>query len=199
MDHATLRFMLQLDQIAPEVVRPLKRSEYDRLVELGVFDGEKLELLRGALVTMSPQGAPHANTAQRLTKRLILALGERAEVRCQFPFAATEDSEPEPDIAVVPVGDYFTQHPTTAHLIVEVADSSLRKDRVVKPAIYATAGVSEYWIINLREGGVERLTMPVDGEYTKREQLGRGDRIALLEFPDVVLAVDEILPPAPAQ
>ncbi len=109
MDHATLDPMLDFTQLPPGRIRPLRRAEYDKLIELGVFEeDEKIELLHGFLVAMSPQGTPHAAVGARLAEVLTRILGDRAHVRCQFPFAASEDSEPEPDIAVVPRADYWT-------------------------------------------------------------------------------------------
>lgn len=180
----------------PLRIRPLRRVEYDRLVGLGVFEDERIELLRGALVEMSPQGAPHADCSAQLAKMLILRLGERASVRAHGPFAATEDSEPEPDVAVNPPRRYSDGHPQTAHLLVEVADSSLRKDRGIKSEIYAEAGVPEYWIVDVSRAAVEVWTGPVDGHYTQLTTYGRGESIALVAFPDVLLATDDFLPPA---
>src|SRR5450631_1217800 len=104
---------------AAEVIRPLRRVEYDQLVALGAFQDERIELLDGALVAMSPIGAPHSSAVQKLTRLLVLALVGCAEVRPQLPFAALEFSEPEPDLAVVPLGDYDTEHPAQAHLVIE--------------------------------------------------------------------------------
>src|SRR5690242_20819821 len=87
--------------IAPERIRPISRREYDRMVELGMFEDEKLELLRGTLVTMSPQKWPHAVVVEWLTEKLIRGLDPAYSVRPQLPFAADEWSEPEPDIAVI--------------------------------------------------------------------------------------------------
>ena len=91
---------------AAEVIRPLRRVEYDQLVKLGAFQNERIELLEGALVAMSPIGTSHDWTVQKLNRLLVLALEGRAGVRCQSSFAALEFSEPEPDFAVVPPGDY---------------------------------------------------------------------------------------------
>jgi len=176
-------------------VRPLRRIEYDRLVALGVFEDEKIELLRGALVEMSPQGSPHADCAAQLAQLLIRRLADLGHVRAHSPFAATEDSEPEPDVAVYPPGRYAAGHPETAFLLVEVADSSLRKDRGLKSEIYAENGVPEYWIVDLVHGTVEVRTQPVDGQYARLQTYRRGERIALAAFPEVVLATDDFLPP----
>src|SRR5450432_3867156 len=134
---------------APEIIRPLRRTEYDQLVTLGAFRGEKIELLEGVLVAMSPIGPPHSSSVQRLNALLVLALVGRAVVRPQLPFAALEFSEPEPDLAVVPLGDYDVEHPAEADLIIEVAESSLAIDRGKKLRLYAACAVPEYWIVNL--------------------------------------------------
>ena len=183
-------------QDEPLRIRPLRRAEYDRLVRVGVFEDERIELLRGALVEMTPQGAPHADCAALLARMLILGLGEHASVRAHSPFAASDDSEPEPDVAVYPPRRYADGHPQTAHLLIEVADSSLRKDRGIKSEIYAEAGVPEYWIVDVVRGVVEVRTAPVDGHYTRMTTYRRGESVALAAFPDVSLALDDFLPPA---
>src|SRR6185295_14352342 len=102
--------------------RPLRRAEYDHLVSLGAFENERIELLDGLLVPMSPIGPPHSSAVQELTTLLVVAFLGRATVRIQLPFAALALSEPEPDVAVVPLGDYAKAHPNSAHLIIEVAE-----------------------------------------------------------------------------
>jgi hypothetical protein len=97
-----------------EQIRPLRRVEYDKLIELGAFDSERIELLNGALVPMSPTGPSHSSSVQKLATLLLPALLGRAAVRVQSPFAALELSEPEPDIVVAPPGDYDTEHPSSA-------------------------------------------------------------------------------------
>jgi Uma2 family endonuclease len=184
--------MLDPGLLAPEEIRPLARAEYDRLVDLGFFEDERVELLRGALVRMSPQGAPHANAPARLMARLILALGDRAHVRAHSPLALDDWSEPEPDIAVVAPGDYSRAHPTTALLVVEAADSSLRKDRRIKAELYAERDIPEYWIINLVEGVVEVHTLPVGGRYTNVTTRGVGERLCVSAFPDVSVEVSAL-------
>jgi len=135
--------------LALEDIRPLRRAEYDKLVALGAFQDERIELLNGVLVPMSPIGPPHSPAVQKLSTLLFRALDGVAAIRVQSPFAALDESEPEPDIAVVPLGDYDTAHPNVAHWIVEVADSSVERDRGLKLGIYAGCGVPEYWIVNL--------------------------------------------------
>jgi Uma2 family endonuclease len=178
----------------PAPRRPLRRAEYDALIAAGHFRDERIELLYGSLVEKSPIGAPHSGTVQVLTKLFIRALGDRAEVRIQSPFGASDDSEPEPDVAIVPPGRYLDAHPTEAWLIVEVADSSLRVDREVKARLYAESGVAEYWIVNLVDGLVEVHTHPLRDAYTRVTPYRRGERIALQRFTDVEIAAADVLP-----
>src|SRR6478609_9744192 len=178
---------------AAEVIRPLRRVEYDQLVALGAFQNERIELLEGALVAMSPIGAPHSGAVQRLMRLLVLALEGRAAVRCQSPFAALEFSEPEPDFAVVPAGDYDLDHPSEAYLIIEVAESSLAKDRGKKLRLYASCAIPEYWVVNLPERCIEVYTEPSPGAYARVERFERGQSIGLVAFPDLAFAVSDVL------
>lgn len=184
-------------ELEPEHIRPLRRVEWDRMVEAGIFDeDERIELLRGALVAMSPQGAEHSFVIERLNKLLIDALGDRARLRPQTPFAAGELSQPEPDLAVYPPGQNVREHPDVALLIIEVASSSLRKDRKLKAEIYAEADVPEYWVVDLVHDLVEVRSEPRDGRYTQVATRRRGDWIALVALPDVAIPVADFLPPA---
>lgn len=182
------------DALALEPTRPLMRSEYDRLVEAGVFDDEKIELIEGRLVLMSPEGSPHAEVITALGRLLVLALDGRARIRSGHPLAVSDISEPEPDLAAVAIADYWTGHPTTAYLAIEVAHSSLRKDRVIKPALYAGAGVPEYWIVDLNARTVTVLSEPGADGYARRAEHRTGTSITLVAFPDVAIAVDDFLP-----
>jgi Uma2 family endonuclease len=147
-------------------VRPLRRVEYDVLVEQGAFDpGERIQLLDGELVVMSPQHAPHAGIVEALNERLMPALVGSARVRVQLPFAAGEHSEPEPDLVVVPVDEPRDRHPQRALLVIEVADASLRLDLVRKARIYAAVGVPEYWVIDVARGVVHVHTDPTGEGY----------------------------------
>jgi Uma2 family endonuclease len=174
-------------------VRPLKRVDYNCLVESGHFVDERLELLGGVLVKMSPQQPSHASAVQKLNAQLQKQLGDRFILRAQLPLALSDDSEPEPDIAVVALGNYDREHPSTALLVIEVSDSSLRKDRR-KAAIYAAAGVAEYWIVNLSERTVEVCTIASGDRYAEARTFHEGDVVRPLALPEVEIAVSEILP-----
>jgi Uma2 family endonuclease len=193
--------MLDLDDIQPERLRPLRRTEYDHLVATGAFEDEHVELLRGVLVTMSPQGNDHASVTAEISHRLMeqlvaLGLNSRYMVRTQLPYAASDYSEPEPDIAVAPRAFPGTPHPDRAFLLVEVSDSSLRKDRTIKTGIYAEAGVPEYWVVDVQGGAVEVYTTPQNGAYQTTTRAMRGDVLRPLELPEVTIEVSDILPPA---
>lgn len=129
---------------------------------------------------------------------LVRAVGERATVRCQSSLVIRPRSVPEPDIAVVPgpISTYDSAHPTEALLAVEVADSSLAQDRITKAALYAAAGVPEYWIVNLRDDRVEvlRRPAPVAGRYRDVRVAVRGETIELVAVPEAMVEVSELLP-----
>jgi Uma2 family endonuclease len=185
--------MLDADAIKPEGFRPLRRVEYERLVELGAFEDERVELLDGGLVTMSPQGTRHAEVLRRLNRLFAAAALDRALVQVQSPLGMGPRSLPEPDLAVVPPGDYADAHPESALLVVEVADSSLNKDRA-KAAVYAAGGVPEYWIINLVDNVVEVLRGPHGDRYRDVTTAGPNDELGPLELPALTIRVSDLLP-----
>jgi Uma2 family endonuclease len=178
---------------AVEKVRPLRRVEYDKLVALGVFEGERIELIDGALLQMSPIGPPHCEAVDRLTELFVLACAGRARVRIQGSFAAGDLSEPEPDLSLLPLGDYHAEHPQQAYLVIEVAESSLGFDRGRKARLYAECGIPEYWIVNLAERCVEVHRAPNAGQYEQVAVHAKGSRVEVLSFPDVVLNVDDFV------
>ncbi|WP_394849342.1 Uma2 family endonuclease [Pendulispora brunnea] len=185
---------LDLREIPLERQRRLRRVEYEQLVELGVFKDERVELLYGVVVKMSPIGPPHNNAVARLNELLVLALvGRGVELRPQSSFAASDDSEPEPDFTLVPRGDYRTAHPAQAYLVIEVAQSSLKDDRAVKARLYAEAGVPEYWIVNLVDQVVEVHRKPASGRYESITIVRAGESLDIEQFPDVRISVDAIL------
>jgi len=138
-------------------LRRWTRQEYDRLVDLGVFQGERLELIDGQLMVREPQGARHAAAIRRVLAALRIAFGDEWQIDSQLPVALDLNSEPEPDVAVVPrdPAAYRDAHPSHPVLVVEVADTSYRADRHDKASLYARAGVPECWIVDLGRGTVE--------------------------------------------
>jgi Uma2 family endonuclease len=136
---------------APLTVRRWTRKEYDRLVELGMFAREPLELIGGQLIVAEPHGSYHAGSVDVAGAVLRAALPPGWIARTQLPVALDDESEPEPDVAIVPgtPASYLAAHPERPILVLEVADSSLGFDRRSKGSLYARGGVQDYWIVNL--------------------------------------------------
>ena len=188
----------------PSRTRRWTRVEYERLVELGVFQpGERLELLDGVLVVREPQGARHAGTIRRVVAALRRALGDAWQIDSQLPIALDRASEPEPDVAVVP-GDpssYLDAHPSRAVLIVEVAEGSYRIDREHKASLYARAGIADYWIVDLVGAALEvhrepeaSAAAPYGWRYRRVETLHPPATVAPLVAPGASIAVADLLP-----
>jgi Uma2 family endonuclease len=183
-------------------LRRWTRQEYDRMVEAGVLtENDRVELIGGEILAVTPQNSPHATAVVLASDTLRSVLPPDCHVRSQLPLALGDDSEPEPDVAIVrgPVRAYHDAHPQSAVLILEVADSSLAFDRRVKGSLYARAGVSEYWIINLVDSVVEIYREPTQDpsarfgwSYARSERITRTDTIPL-PFGGVVSA-GEMLP-----
>jgi Uma2 family endonuclease len=182
-----------LSDIPPHELRPILRVEFEELAESGCFDDERVELLYGAIVRMSPIKPDHDGTVQSLTHVLVQALYPRAAIRIQSSFAASPVSQPQPDVAVVPPGSYRDAHPTEAWLIVEVAGSSLKRDMGIKARLYAECGVIEYWVVDLVANVVHVHTGIESGRYTTAACRSKNERITLVRFPDVTIDLGEIL------
>lgn len=175
--------------------RPLKRVEYDLLVSEGYFDEERVELLFGMVVPMSPIDPAHSTSTELVADAIRRQIAGRARVREGNPFAASDVSEPEPDVMVFPDADYWREHPSKAFLVVEVSRSSLRIDKGPKAMLYGLAEVDEYWIVNHVENVVEVYRDRHAGEWRQRTTHQRGDTIRMVAFPDVEISISEILPP----
>lgn len=183
---------------APTVdIRRLSRVDYERLVEAGFFHPEeRLELVDGVIFGMTPQSSRHATGVSLALRALQTFYGEGYDVRCQLPLALGEDSEPEPDIAVVTgqPNDYASAHPTTALLVVEVADSSIHHDRRRKAALYARCLIPEYWLLDLAKGCLVVHRQPREGAYASRAVLRAGDKVSPSTHPSAALPVASLLP-----
>ena len=142
----------------------LTRARFDQLVECGAFDSDdRVELLDGLLVVREPQGSRHAATVSAARAVLARAFGKGYDVRVGSPVALDDTSEPEPDLAVVkgrPL-DYRSAHPARPVLVVEVSETSLVKDRLLKGSLFARAGIEDYWIVNLADAVLEVYRQPV--------------------------------------
>jgi Uma2 family endonuclease len=173
------------------------------MAEIGMFEGQRVELIYGEIIEMSPQNNPNALTVAIVTGWLVRSLGEDYTVRCQLPVVASDDTEPEPDFAVL-AGSPESQreHPTTALLVIEVADSSLAHDRR-KGDIYASRGVSDYWILNLVDRQAEVFRSPVADatsrsghRYATRSVLALDQMLTCLNLPIPPAQVSRLFPSA---
>ena len=188
------------ETLAGYVPARLTAERYMSLVDEGVLGpDDRVELLEGIIVAREPQTPWHASGVRCVFDVLASALGSRALVTQQSPFVAGRRSVPEPDVFVVPGTwrDYLSRHPDTAHLVVEVSDTTLVQDRLTKAGVYAGAGVPEYWIVSRRGDHLVVAAHPVvrKRRYAVVRVARRGETITLAAFPDVTLAVDDLLPP----
>ncbi|MBI2219486.1 MAG: Uma2 family endonuclease [Candidatus Rokubacteria bacterium] len=181
----------------------MTRTRYERLVDAGIFGrSDRVELLDGLLVAREPQGSLHAMAVGLARAALERAFGRGYHVREEKPVALDELSEPEPDVVVVRgrLRDYRT-HPSNPLLVVEVADTSLTLDRVRKGALYARAGLADYWIVNLVDEVLEVYREPVrtpsrrgGWKYASVRLLKRNATIAPLAAPRARIRVAALLP-----
>lgn len=152
---------------AQEPLHRLSVKDYHRMIEVGILTEEdRVELLDGAIIEMSPEGPSHSAIISRLNRFVVRGLDDHLIARIQHPVTIRPVSEPEPDIAVVDAAESNRrQHPSTAHLVIEVAYSSVRRDMTRKARIYAGAGVREYWVVDLVDGAVHVHLKPHDLGY----------------------------------
>src|SRR5215510_2408935 len=180
------------------------RAEYYKMAEAGVFrPGERVELIGGRIVTMSPQNSPHFTAICLVEDGFRTIFGTGYVVRVQGPLDLSPSSQPEPDIAVVRgnVRDYANAHPTTALLIVEVSESSLTFDRGEKASLYASAGIPEYWVMNLLDRRLEVYCdpVPMTGQiygygYQTCTHYFAADAVIPLSAPQGAIKVVDLLP-----
>jgi Uma2 family endonuclease len=181
-----------------------KRVQYDRLIESGFFQpGDAVELIGGLLIVAEPQRSRHFAAVQAVVEALRAAFGPGWSVRGQGPLALDEESEPEPDVAVVAGSfrDYVAEHPSRAALVVEVSESSLALDREHKASLYARAGLADYWILNLvedllevRRNPIADVDAPFGWRYGWLQTFGREATIAPLALADAAIRVVDLLP-----
>ena len=188
---------------APLTLRRWTRAEYDRIVDLGMLDRERVELIGGHLIVAEPHGSYHASTLGAAGDALRAALPPGWLLRVQLPVALDDESEPEPDLAVVPGewAEYRAAHPSRPALVVEVAESSLIFDRGEKGSLYARGGIRDYWIVNLVDRVLELYrepepdsTAPYGWRYRAVQQLARDAVVSPLALPSVRVAVAALLP-----
>ncbi len=173
-------------------------EEYYRMAEAGILgEDDRVELLDGEIVQMSPIGSRHAGTVDRLGEALRQGAGTQAVVRVQNPIRLSETSEPQPDLCLLrPRADYYTgRHPgpDDVLLVIEVADASLRYDRDVKIPAYARAGVPEVWLFDLTGRRIYAYREPSGDGYRSVTELKAGDELSLATLRAVRVRASEVL------
>lgn len=175
-------------------------EQYNRLTEIDIFDGARVELLDGEIWTLGRQSPQHATAVQKTRKYLRVIFGNGFVISPKMPVTLTETSEPEPDVSVVlgKIDDYADHHPQPSEilLLVEVADESLAKDREVKRKIYAKASIIDYWIANLIHHQLEVYRQPTpEGIYLDSRIYQPSESVEPLSAPGKSVAVSDLLPP----
>ncbi len=170
-------------------------DDYHQMIESGLLDGRSLELINGEIIQMSPEGVAHSFYCRGTAKYLRSILGDRAEISEAHPITLPNDSEPEPDIAIVRTPDtlYQNRHPLPADIfwLIEIANTTVSKDLGVKRDSYAQAGILEYWVMNLQMLELVVFRELVDGSYRSELCLNCG-MISPLAFPDISINVSRL-------
>lgn len=173
------------------------REEYQQLAETGIFGQRRVELIEGQLLKMPPMGSRPSSTLMLLARLLPKIFDERFSISIQLPLAISGESMPEPDAAIASGDprDYRDGIPEKAHLVIEVADTTLRFDRTTKARVYAHASIEEYWIVNLTNEQIEIHRQPLlNSGYAEKKIAKRGEKITPLCVPSATIHVDDMLP-----
>jgi Uma2 family endonuclease len=173
-------------------------DEFHRMAQAGILaEDDRVELIDGEVVRMSPIGSRHASCVDRLNAFFTHRLGARAIVRVQSPILLNRRSEPQPDLALLkPRGDFYaTRHPGPADvlLVVEVIDSSAEYDRALKLPLYARASIAEVWLIDLVRNDIEVYRRPALRAYRDQQTHARGEHLTAAAFPRTRFRVSELL------
>jgi Uma2 family endonuclease len=173
-------------------------ADYHRMGEAGVFDQHtRVQLLQGDIVEMAPVGSHHASITQLVFEYFLRTSKAGYSVRCQQPITLDDESEPEPDIAVVrgATRDFMERHPAAADvaLLIEVSHSTLELDRGIKAALYAQHAIPEYWIVNVAAKTIERYSVPADGRYTALSTFAADQTLAPQSMPECSLSLAQLL------
>ncbi len=190
--------------MAVEIIRKhFTVEEYDKMIEAGILgEDDRVELIEGEIIQMSPIGKKHAACVDRLSMTLAVLLAGKAVLRTQGPVRLDDATQVQPDIAVLDLRDDFyagsLPTPSDALLLIEVADATLAYDRSIKLSLYAEVGVPEVWLVNLPEDKVEVFSNLEGGAYQVVQQLGRGDVLVVPGAVGASLRGEDILgPPGP--
>ena len=172
-------------------------EQYQLMDEVGVFpQGDRLELINGEIIQMSPIGRKHVACIIRLTKLMEQKLGDRAMVSAQNSILLPDKSQPQPDLAILKYRDDFYENglptPEDILLIIEVADSSIDYDRDVKAPLYAAAGIPEMWLFDVNQKLITGYSQPSPSGYKRIQHYEAGDSLGIIAFADVTFRWDEL-------
>ncbi|MBV9387585.1 MAG: Uma2 family endonuclease [Chroococcidiopsidaceae cyanobacterium CP_BM_ER_R8_30] len=171
-------------------------EDYHRMLEVGLLEERHVELLNGEIIEMPPEGPEHAYLGDETGKYLSNLLGERARVREGRPITLSNNSEPEPDLAIVrPLGQIYRQrHPEAEDIfwLIEFSNTSLAKDLDTKRKAYAAAEIQEYWVVDLKQKQLNVFREPINGNYSLEVSLTTGE-IRPLAIPDIIVSVQRLL------
>jgi Uma2 family endonuclease len=173
-------------------------AEFERMGEAGIFTKDsRLELIEGEIVEMSPIGSRHAACVNFLSRFLNAAVGDKALVSTQNPIRLDEYSEPQPDVALLWLRDDFYRRahpgPSDVLLVIEVADTTVDYDRLVKVPLYAKAGIKEVWLVNLPAEQIEIYAQPINGAYQITKQIKRGEEAQSHNVTGLIVSADTVL------
>jgi Uma2 family endonuclease len=171
-------------------------EDYHQIIATGLLNERKVELICGEIIEMSPEGAPHSSYCGEITEYLRKILGDRAKVREAHPITLPNNSEPEPDIAIVKTRStlYRDRHPYPEDIfwLIEIANSTLAKDVSIKKDLYANAGIEEYWVLNLAESVLVVFRDLTRSGYQSTTSFTSG-MISPLAFPDISIDIQKLL------
>ncbi|MDZ8109136.1 MAG: Uma2 family endonuclease [Nostoc sp. DedQUE12a] len=173
-------------------------EQYQKMIESGILtEDDRVELIRGEIIEMSPIATKHAACVNRLINLLVQLLGKRVIVAAQNPVALNDNSQPQPDVALLKPRDdfYATAHPQPQDifLLIEVADSTIEYDREEKIPLYAQANIIEVWLVDINEEIVEVYQQPTAAGYQLMQKFASSQTLSIPDFPDVNINVNEIL------
>ncbi len=173
-------------------------EQYHQMAASGILtERDRVELIEGEIVQMSPTGRKHAVCVDRLNRVFVQTLPEAVTLRVQSCVRLSDNSEPEPDFAVLQgqPGDYLVGHPRPKDVIalVEVSDSTIQYDRETKAPLYAREGIQELWIVDLNELAIEVYRSPSSTIYQNLQTFQRGESLAFQAFPDMLFEVERLL------
>ncbi len=191
---AETHFMLPALRDAPFEVHRIDRDGYYQLADAGAFAGKKVELIDGVIVAMNAMRGPHASTVMRLTRLLTAQLDDKVWVRAGLPLSVSRHTQPEPDFALVSdeAMSAADEHPSTANLVIEVADSSREYDLGLKALLYAGAKIPEYWVVDLQTQKLVVHLEPKKGKYQSVHRFGKGREVTSSVAPKVTLKVASV-------